>query len=57
MTALCNFGEGGEDLLFGVYDGHGKDGHLCARFVRDHVRFCHDKHLRPGVAISRSVTC
>ena len=23
--------------FYGVYDGHGRDGHLCSRFVRDHV--------------------
>lgn len=22
---------------FGIYDGHGKDGHLCARFARENV--------------------
>ena len=25
--------------FFAVYDGHGKDGHLCARFARDNVNF------------------
>jgi serine/threonine protein phosphatase PrpC len=28
--------------FFGVYDGHGKEGHLCARYVRDHVSTAHD---------------
>jgi serine/threonine protein phosphatase PrpC len=31
-------GNGGvQQSFFGVFDGHGKDGHLCARFVRDKV--------------------
>ena len=31
-----------DHAFFGVYDGHGKEGHLCARYVRDHVSllFC-----------------
>ena len=27
----------GDHVFFAVYDGHGRDGHLCARFSRDHV--------------------
>jgi serine/threonine protein phosphatase PrpC len=32
--------------LFGVYDGHGKDGHHVARFVRDNLH----KHLATSLA-------
>ena len=27
-----------DQAFFAVYDGHGKDGHECAWFARDHVR-------------------
>jgi serine/threonine protein phosphatase PrpC len=23
--------------FFGIFDGHGKDGHYCSRYARDHV--------------------
>jgi serine/threonine protein phosphatase PrpC len=26
-----------DQAYFGIYDGHGKDGHHCARYARDHV--------------------
>ena len=26
-----------QQAFFGIFDGHGKDGHHCARFARDHV--------------------
>ena len=26
-----------DELFLGVFDGHGRDGHLCARYVRDNV--------------------
>ena len=29
---------GPNQAFFGVFDGHGKEGHHCARFVRDNVR-------------------
>jgi serine/threonine protein phosphatase PrpC len=29
--------EPNEDMFFGVYDGHGKDGHQCARFASERV--------------------
>ena len=35
FSVLPHFGH--QRAFFGVYDGHGKDGHLCARFARDHV--------------------
>eukprot|EP00600_Ochromonadales_sp_CCMP1393_P006191 CAMPEP_0174958214 /NCGR_PEP_ID=MMETSP0004_2-20121128/2501_1 /TAXON_ID=420556 /ORGANISM="Ochromonas sp., Strain CCMP1393" /LENGTH=1206 /DNA_ID=CAMNT_0016206405 /DNA_START=132 /DNA_END=3749 /DNA_ORIENTATION=- len=34
-----NFGSSGvgEQALFCVFDGHGRDGHFCARYARDHL--------------------
>ena len=29
---------GNEQAFFGVFDGHGRDGHHCARYARDRVR-------------------
>lgn len=26
-----------QQAFFGIFDGHGKDGHYCARFARDYV--------------------
>lgn len=35
---LPQFGADKENqAFFGVFDGHGKDGHYCARFARDNV--------------------
>jgi len=31
-TCLPRFGENHDMCFFGIFDGHGKDGHLCARF-------------------------
>lgn len=39
FSVLPNFGNDPNWRFFAVYDGHGKDGHLCARFARDHVRY------------------
>ena len=41
FTVLPHLGKpgGSEQAFFGVYDGHGRDGHQCARYVRDKVRF------------------
>jgi serine/threonine protein phosphatase PrpC len=33
--------------FFGVYDGHGKEGHLCSRYIRDRVLSCHPPDLLP----------
>lgn len=37
---LPNFGKSGttDQAFMGVFDGHGRDGHHCARYVRDNVR-------------------
>lgn len=35
FSVLPHFGH--RRAYFAVYDGHGKDGNLCSRFVRDHV--------------------
>ena len=32
-ACLPRFGEQGNMSFFGIFDGHGKDGHLCARFA------------------------
>ncbi len=36
-SVITNFGGASDQAFFAVYDGHGKDGHLCARFARDQV--------------------
>ena len=36
---LPQLGEFKDISFFGVFDGHGKDGHLCSRYARDHVYF------------------
>ena len=35
--ALTNYGGIKNQALFGVFDGHGRDGHHVARYVRDHL--------------------
>lgn len=36
---VSHFGAPSENqAFFAIFDGHGKDGHHCARFARDHVR-------------------
>jgi len=35
FSVLPKFGPQQDMCFFGVYDGHGRDGHLCARFARD----------------------
>lgn len=38
FIVLPDFGSGSErQAFFGIFDGHGKDGHHCARFARDNV--------------------
>lgn len=45
---LPQFGADKESqAFFGVFDGHGKDGHYCARFARDNVS-THTLPLRQG---------
>lgn len=37
---ICpQLGTSKDQAYFAIYDGHGKDGHHCARYARDHVRF------------------
>lgn len=36
---LPTLGNVQDQAFFGVFDGHGKDGHHCSRYARDHVRF------------------
>jgi len=38
-------GQSSSDALFAVYDGHGKDGDLCAQFARDQMSSHLSKHL------------
>lgn len=35
--AIPQLGEFKDISFFAVFDGHGKDGHLCSRYARDHV--------------------
>jgi serine/threonine protein phosphatase PrpC/CRP-like cAMP-binding protein len=39
-------GQASNDALFAVYDGHGKDGDLCAQFARDRMPSHLTKHLQ-----------
>jgi serine/threonine protein phosphatase PrpC/CRP-like cAMP-binding protein len=39
-------GQASNDALFAVYDGHGKDGDLCAQFARDRMPSHLMKHLQ-----------
>jgi serine/threonine protein phosphatase PrpC len=43
FAVLPNFGKSGttDQAFMGVFDGHGRDGHHCARYVRDNVRDIH----------------
>eukprot|EP01031_Cornospumella_fuschlensis_P035742 gene35742-43354_t len=43
-SIVPNFGNSDQQAFFAVYDGHGKDGHYCARYARDHLsRVIHEK--------------
>ena len=37
-VVIPSFGSLKDQALFAVFDGHGKDGHQCAKYARDHVR-------------------
>lgn len=37
VFAKHHFGDGPENLLFAVYDGHGSNGTLCAQFSKEQV--------------------
>jgi serine/threonine protein phosphatase PrpC/CRP-like cAMP-binding protein len=37
FSITTNFGNQKTDALFGVYDGHGRDGDRCAQFARDNL--------------------
>ena len=54
FTVLPHLGKPGgfEQAFFGVYDGHGRDGHQCARYVRDKVRFLFKFHDAKSVTIT-----
>jgi serine/threonine protein phosphatase PrpC/serine/threonine protein kinase len=36
-SSIPQFGDGGNQSFFAVYDGHGKDGHLVSRYARDEL--------------------
>ena len=38
-SVVPQFGGDSKRSFFGIYDGHGKEGHSCAWFVRDNVSF------------------
>lgn len=45
-SVVERFGSGeSNDAFFAVYDGHGRDGHLCAQFARDNMPRCLARHI------------
>ena len=60
FTVLPHLGSIGshDQCFFGIYDGHGRDGHHCARYARDKVRrlLCYiDDCLGGGNFVSKFV--
>ena len=53
QDAYCikhNFTNQMEDAFFGVFDGHGKDGHGCAQFTRTHLPALVERFIEKGKA-------
>jgi serine/threonine protein phosphatase PrpC/CRP-like cAMP-binding protein len=53
QDAYCikhNFANQMEDAFFGVFDGHGKDGHGCAQFTRTHLPALVERFVEKGKA-------
>ena len=53
QDAYCikhNFTNQMEDAFFGVFDGHGKDGHGCAQFTRTHLPALVERFVEKGKA-------
>jgi len=53
QDAYCikhNFANQMEDAFFGVFDGHGKDGHGCAQFTRTHLPALVERFIEKGKA-------
>ncbi|CAB9519307.1 2C and cyclic nucleotide-binding/kinase domain-containing protein [Seminavis robusta] len=51
QDAYCikhNFANQMEDAFFGVFDGHGKDGHGCAQFTRTHLPALVERFIEKG---------
>lgn len=55
-SVLCRacLGENPSFHLFGVFDGHGNEGHFCSQYVRDHFEEFLSHALREKVAHSSS---
>jgi serine/threonine protein phosphatase PrpC/CRP-like cAMP-binding protein len=57
QDAYCvkhNFTNQMEDAFFGVFDGHGKDGHGCAQFTRTHLPALVERFIEKGKAKANS---
>jgi hypothetical protein len=46
LSVSLNFAGTDKDAMFAIYDGHGKDGHACARFAKNKLPRLAAKHLR-----------
>jgi serine/threonine protein phosphatase PrpC/CRP-like cAMP-binding protein len=54
-TCLPKFGDQGDMSFFGIFDGHGKDGHLCARFASKVLPMILSESISKFENVARSV--